>query len=836
MDSNDSQSSASSINLLGSSDQTIEHDMYKKFESLDCDQEFENAVRKCTENNENINSDSLEDKKIDIESLYLTSNPTQNPNDNILNNSNNNNLLTTTKKIRKNKKSTLKLNQSLNNSNSSNENDPNNSTSDNNYNLESNVNQLGGSFVNGRPLPDEVRKLIVELAQKGTRPCDISKKLKVSHGCVSKILAKYNSTGSIKPGLIGGSKPKVATSDVIDSITKYKVRNPNMFAWEIREMLIKDGICTQEKVPSVSSINRIVRSKQKPKTDINNNSNINEKPLELNIKKAKKVSNGAQLSVNSSPSSCTPSSFSSSSNSSAESSQVFAFTNGNLNLPTINEQYQSSSPNNDHQFDLNDPKSIILTQYLHSPNGNMTNRVQNNVTQSSNRMNMTNSDGPIIQYFNPNFSPDEADSPQLISAHQYKHNENNNEDSNEDHHQHYLHSLHHNLSHNLHPHHAKRSKMDSENESGTSVLQIQLAKPVPIQHNYYEVFNNGDNIQNNQQNIQIPINASPQQSQTNQAYLTHFQVINEQNFNQNEPNGFAYANVDTSPNNIANPSIYFEERQIHESESPKNSEVNSDGSPHHIHQMHHHNGHHHPHHINHHHHHHPHHHHNPQHHHHHHILHQQYLSQSAYQNGPTSYTLVSSPPLEFANNILLENESESFSNLHVQHQSTNSNNTIVNQQNSNFNNHFHFNHVNGHHLNAHHLHHLNDPNTLQEERGNCERTKSSQSDESSINTSCNLGGYYINHNNGIYYIDENGAMNPRTLMLNGNNSDIELGNQVNYPLSNGNCLLIKSGHFSSEQMSNNSGGNLTSNSTFTELQPATAIFNPNIESKNMIYR
>lgn len=61
---------------------------------------------------------------------------------------------------------------------------------DNNYNLENGVNQLGGSFVNGRPLPDEVRKLIVEMANKGTRPCDISKQLKVSHGCVSKILTK----------------------------------------------------------------------------------------------------------------------------------------------------------------------------------------------------------------------------------------------------------------------------------------------------------------------------------------------------------------------------------------------------------------------------------------------------------------------------------------------------------------------------------------------------------------------------------------------------------------------------------------------------------------------
>ncbi|XP_037071582.1 paired box protein Pax-2a-like [Pollicipes pollicipes] len=123
------------------------------------------------------------------------------------------------------------------------------------------VNQLGGVFVNGRPLPDMVRHKIVELAHNGVRACDISRQLRVSHGCVSKILSRYFETGSFKAGVIGGSKPKVATPHVVDAIAKYKRENPTMFAWEIRDRLLAENVCNQENVPSVSSINRIVRNK-----------------------------------------------------------------------------------------------------------------------------------------------------------------------------------------------------------------------------------------------------------------------------------------------------------------------------------------------------------------------------------------------------------------------------------------------------------------------------------------------------------------------------------------------------------------------------------------------
>lgn len=123
------------------------------------------------------------------------------------------------------------------------------------------VNQLGGVFVNGRPLPNHIRVRIIELAQLGIRPCDISRQLRVSHGCVSKILARYNETGSILPGAIGGSKPRVTTPKVVGFIRDLKQKDPGIFAWEIRDRLLSDGICDKYNVPSVSSISRILRNK-----------------------------------------------------------------------------------------------------------------------------------------------------------------------------------------------------------------------------------------------------------------------------------------------------------------------------------------------------------------------------------------------------------------------------------------------------------------------------------------------------------------------------------------------------------------------------------------------
>lgn len=121
------------------------------------------------------------------------------------------------------------------------------------------MNQLGGTFINGRPLPNGVRLRIIEMAAQGIRPCVISRQLRVSHGCVSKILNRYQETGSIRPGVVGGSKFRSITTEIEEKIESYKKNNPNIISIIVRENLIKDGFCKNENAPPISAITRILR-------------------------------------------------------------------------------------------------------------------------------------------------------------------------------------------------------------------------------------------------------------------------------------------------------------------------------------------------------------------------------------------------------------------------------------------------------------------------------------------------------------------------------------------------------------------------------------------------
>ena len=122
------------------------------------------------------------------------------------------------------------------------------------------MNQLGGMYVSGKPLPSQLRSRIIELACRGLRQCDISRQLKVTHGCISKLLSKYQETGNLDPSQNAG-RPRVITAEIETKIDEYRREDPGAFCWELRERLITDRVCGVDEAPSLSSISRLVKSK-----------------------------------------------------------------------------------------------------------------------------------------------------------------------------------------------------------------------------------------------------------------------------------------------------------------------------------------------------------------------------------------------------------------------------------------------------------------------------------------------------------------------------------------------------------------------------------------------
>ncbi|XP_073243592.1 paired box protein Pax-7-like [Porites lutea] len=123
------------------------------------------------------------------------------------------------------------------------------------------INQLGGFYVNGKPLPKDIREQIINLARIGVRPCDISRQLKITHGCISKLLSKYQKTGSINPGGTNVGRPKVITPHIERKIDQYRREQPGIFSWELRDRLLRENVCSRERLPSLSSISRLIKRK-----------------------------------------------------------------------------------------------------------------------------------------------------------------------------------------------------------------------------------------------------------------------------------------------------------------------------------------------------------------------------------------------------------------------------------------------------------------------------------------------------------------------------------------------------------------------------------------------
>jgi paired box protein 5 len=75
----------------------------------------------------------------------------------------------------------------------------------------------------------------------------------------------------------------ISTPTVVKKILRFKQENPSLFAWEIRDQLLAQGICDPSTIPSVSSVNRILRNgglwtDETLQANLNNNNTIQKAP------------------------------------------------------------------------------------------------------------------------------------------------------------------------------------------------------------------------------------------------------------------------------------------------------------------------------------------------------------------------------------------------------------------------------------------------------------------------------------------------------------------------------------------------------------------------------
>ena len=106
----------------------------------------------------------------------------------------------------------------------------------------------------GKALPIKVREEIIEKWLAQTSVAEISRQLRLPHKTVSNIVDVWLTRPSIEPQL-GGNKSRTARTDDVIMYTEFsKQSKPSVYAKEIQQNLVENGVCLPENTPSMASI------------------------------------------------------------------------------------------------------------------------------------------------------------------------------------------------------------------------------------------------------------------------------------------------------------------------------------------------------------------------------------------------------------------------------------------------------------------------------------------------------------------------------------------------------------------------------------------------------
>ena len=120
-------------------------------------------------------------------------------------------------------------------------------------------NQVNGLYYSGRPTDIHTRTKVLDMYLQGQPFSKISKTTGLTTRGAQKICKQYENTGSLAPTQRAGGARSVLMNNVVEHIEYYKMCKPSIYNKEIREKLISEEVCTEQNVPSLSSISKSIR-------------------------------------------------------------------------------------------------------------------------------------------------------------------------------------------------------------------------------------------------------------------------------------------------------------------------------------------------------------------------------------------------------------------------------------------------------------------------------------------------------------------------------------------------------------------------------------------------
>ncbi|CAG2197211.1 unnamed protein product [Mytilus edulis] len=123
-------------------------------------------------------------------------------------------------------------------------------------------NSFGRYYEVGKATNVVTRKTILDMYLSGNHTCAfISKHCAVSHNTVRNVIDKYQLDGSVSPVKYQHGATRLKSSeDIVQAIRYYKFRKPSIYGKEIQSTLLSDGVTTNDRLPSLSTISKILRN------------------------------------------------------------------------------------------------------------------------------------------------------------------------------------------------------------------------------------------------------------------------------------------------------------------------------------------------------------------------------------------------------------------------------------------------------------------------------------------------------------------------------------------------------------------------------------------------